>query len=80
MRTLITYPLPSGGRALVLVYVQDVEYPFMLLDVPADGPLDADADCRVIDDRLTSESGAYDVAVTHMIRSQRLARPAPLAA
>ena len=80
MRTLITYPLPTGGRALVLVYVQDVEYPFMLLDVPAEGPLDADADCRVIDHRLPTESDAYGVAVAHMVRSQRLGTPAPAAA
>ena len=80
MRTLITYPLPTGGRALVLVYVQDGEYPLMLLDVPAAGPLDAEADCRVIDHELTSESDAYDVAVRHMVRSERLGRPAPVAA
>ena len=80
MRTLITYPLPTGGRALVLVYVRDADHALILLDVPADGPLDADADCRIVDDELSSEGQAWQVAVDHMLRSEDLGHPAPVAA
>jgi hypothetical protein len=77
MRTLITYPLPTGGRALVLLRLADDDYPFMLLDVPAEGPLNADADCRILDHRLRSAGDAWAAALAHMIRSEELGQPAP---
>jgi hypothetical protein len=80
MRTLITYPLATGGRAIVLVPVREEEYPFMLLDVPADGPLDAGADCRIIDTKLTSDGEAWAVALAHMLRTEHRGEPAPAAA
>lgn len=78
MRTLMTYPLPTGGRALVLVEVDDGEFPFTLIEVPAEGPLHPEADCRVVDHCLATEAQAYDVAVTHMVSSERLGAPAPI--
>jgi hypothetical protein len=76
MRIILSYPLPTGPRSLVLVYVDDAEHPFTLLDIPADGPLTPDADCRVVDDRIDDESQAYDIAIEHMHASERLGRPA----
>lgn len=81
MRTLITYPLPTGARALVLVAVEHAKHPFVLLDTPAEGPLRPDAECFVVEDRLDDEEVAYNVAVLHMHRSERAGRPAePFAA
>ena len=78
MRTLITYPGPTGGRALVLVPVDDEYYPFMLLDAPAGGPL-AGADCRIVDHALTTEAEAHRAAAGYMLDNER-AVPPPLAA
>ncbi|HEX8082666.1 MAG TPA: hypothetical protein VF529_00140 [Solirubrobacteraceae bacterium] len=77
MRTLMTYPLPTGPRALVAVEVPEGEYPLTLLDVPADDPLPPDCDLRVVEHRLADEDQAYRIATLHMLRSERLGRPAP---
>lgn len=67
MRTLFTYPLPTGGgRALVLVPVADEHHPFMLLDVPADGALTG-ADCRIVDHALATEADAHRAAFEYML-------------
>lgn len=78
MRTLITYPGPTGGRALVLVPVDDEYYPFMLLDVSADGSLTG-ADCRIVDHALTTEAEAHRAAIDHMLDNERPVTP-PVAA
>lgn len=80
MRIILSYPLASGSRSLVLVETPDAEHPLALLDIPAEEPLRRDSDCRVVDDRIDTESQAYAVAVAHMRRSERLGQPAELAA
>jgi hypothetical protein len=81
MRIILSYPLTTGNRSLVLIYVDDADHPFTLLDIPADGPLTPDADCRVVDDRIDSESQAYDIAIEHLLASEHLGHPAqPVAA
>jgi len=78
MRTILSYPLPTGGRSLLLVNVPDGEHPFALLDVPVDGPLPPDGDCRVVDE-LDDDLDALGAAVEHMQRSKALGRPAEVA-
>ncbi len=76
MRIIMSYPLPTGARSLVLVYVHNADHPFMLLDIPLDGALRPDTDCFVVEDRLDDEWTAYDVGLQHMFRSEHLGRPA----
>ena len=52
------------------------EYPFALLDIPSEGRLTPDSDCRVVDDALGDDLDALGVAIDHMIRSEQLGRPA----
>ncbi len=82
IRTLMTYPLPTGGRSLILVRKSaDAEHPYVLLDAPAEGPLDRDADIRVVEADLDSDSDALGLAVEHWALSERLGYPAdPLVA
>jgi hypothetical protein len=83
LRAVLTYPLPTGGRSLVLVHIPDSEHPFALLDVPVDGPLPADGDCRIVDaeldEELDEELDALGAGVEYMRRSVALGCPAAAA-
>jgi hypothetical protein len=76
MYTFIGYSLATGYRVLVLIYVEDGEFPYTLLDIPLDDPLPGDGDCRVVDHELEDPYEARDIAHDHYVRSKQLGRPA----
>ena len=76
LRSICSYPLPTGGRSVVLVDVAAGEHPFALLDIPAEGPLPPPVAACCVVARLDDDRAATRIAVDHMLRSERLGYPA----
>ena len=74
-RVIASFPLPIGGRHVILVEAGDPEFPEGLIDIPV-GPLGPDADIRVIDRQIRDDDEACRRGVEYMLHCTALGRPA----
>lgn len=73
-RLVMTYPLPDGGRHIVLVTLPGSPDARIVLDVPVDD--DDASDTRLVGAGYPSEGTAWSAGIRYAIESQRLGRPA----